>query len=309
MTVRNKVIVRAFTIVEVLIATAILSVVVLLLASLLGGINRVWVSGEQKVETFQDGRAILELVSRELSQAVISPKLQFVQNPSLPVGANQRVNSSNLFWQSALSSTDSGNLCEVGYFLTEDAQHNFQLKRFFVPPTDGTNYQIFANAPNDRSAVWVTSFVGTPAAATLSTVISDSVVAFWARCFDSNGDLIPWLSSGATTNGDTAAVPLQFNSAAHFQPAIIGQSSSFKYTKQSSTAQAHLLPAAFELTIVTIDSKTLQRSRAAVPGLPALNGPQDVPAAVVTFNQGLITNKIQSARTFSTRVALKNPGQ
>jgi prepilin-type N-terminal cleavage/methylation domain-containing protein len=304
-----------FTLTELLIAMAILSALVLLLASLMGGISRAWVTGEQQVETFQDGRAIIEIMSRELSQALISPKLQFVQNPLLPSGANQRANSSCVFWQAGLFSTNAGNLCEVGYFLSEDAQHNFQLKRFFVPPTDATNYQIFATAPSDTSAPWVTSFIGTSA---LNTVVSDGVVAFWVRCFDLNGDPIPWLSNTTTTNGDTTAIPLQFNSASHFQPAIRGQPASFRYTRPSSTASAHQLPSSIEITIVTIDSKTMERSRAAIPAMPSSvpsgfpdvspvgYGPEDIPNAVTWFNQQLIANKIKTSRTFSTTVVLKN---
>jgi prepilin-type N-terminal cleavage/methylation domain-containing protein len=296
----------AFTLVELLVAMTVLSLLVLLLASLLGGVNRAWISGEQQVESFQDGRAILELMSRELAPALISPKLQFVQNPTL-TGITQRANSGSLFWQAGLASTNNGNVSEVGYYLSENtAQHTFQLNRFFVAPTDAANYQIFANSPNDRNALWVTNFVAVPG---LNTLLSDGVVAFWARCLDSNGDPIPWISSAATSNGDTAATPLQFNSAGHFQPAVPGLSGSFKYTSQPSTAQAHLLPATLELTIVTIDSKTMQRSRASVPALPVLTGPQDIPNAITTFNQNLITNNIRAARTFTTRVTLKQSGQ
>jgi prepilin-type N-terminal cleavage/methylation domain-containing protein len=291
-----------FTLAELLVAVAILSLLVLLLASLLGGVNRAWVSGEQQVETYQDGRALIELMSRELRQGIISPKLQMVQNPTL-TGANQRTNSSSLFWQAQLASTTSGNLSEVGYFLTEDTTaHTFQLKRFFVPPTDSTNYQIFANAPNDRAALWVTSFVATSG---LNTVVSDSVIGFWVRCLDENGDPIPWLSSSTTSNGDPNATPLQFNSAAHFQAAIRGQASSFKYTAQSSTAQAHLFPAAVEVTLITLDTKTLNRARASIAAQPTLNGPQDIPAAILAFNQSLVNSNIRNARTLSTRVVLK----
>ena len=288
-----------FTLVELLIAITILTSVVVLLTSLLSGVSRAWIAGEQQVETFQDGRAILELISREVSQALISQKLQFVQNPTL-TGVNQRANSSSLFWQAGLTPTTNGNVCEVGYFLVEDpAQHTFQLKRFFVPPTDATNYQIFANPPSDSAALWVTNFVGN---ATLNTVVSDGVVAFWVRCMDVNGDAIPWVPP---------APPLHFNSGAHFQPAVPSPAPSpnFKYTNPSSTAQAHLLPASVELILVTVDSKTMQRSRASIPSLPVLTGPQDVPSAVITFNQDLVANKVQTARTFSKRLALKNSGQ
>src|SRR3954462_7645328 len=128
MTIRHK-IARAFTLVEVLIATVILSVLVLLLTSLLSAVHRTWIAGEQQVSEFQDGRAICELISRELSQAVISPSLQFVQNPSLPSSLGQRPNSDSIFWQVPGASTTSGNLAEVGYYLTAD----FELKRFYVP--------------------------------------------------------------------------------------------------------------------------------------------------------------------------------
>lgn len=292
---------RAFTLAELLVAIAVLSLLVLLLTSLLGGVNRAWISGQQQVETFQEGRALLDLVSRELVHGIISSKLQMVQNPTL-TGASQRANSSSLFWQTQAASTDSGNLSEVGYFLSEDTNaHTFQLKRFFVSPTDSTNYQIFANSPNDRTAVWVTSFVTKPG---LNTVLSDNVVAFWIRCLDVNGDPIPWLSGGLTTNQDSGATPLQFNSAAHFQPAVRGQANSFRYTAQSSTTQAHLFPAAVELTLVTLAQKTLDRARASVPALPVLASPQDIPNAIAAFNQTLIANGIRDARTFSTRVTL-----
>lgn len=71
----------AFTLVELLIAMTILTLLVVLTASLLSSVSKAWVSGQQQVETFQDGRAILNLIARDLSQAVISQRLQFIQNP------------------------------------------------------------------------------------------------------------------------------------------------------------------------------------------------------------------------------------
>src|SRR5438045_9110891 len=108
----------AFTLVEILIAVAILTALVVLLSSFASGVNKAWVTGEQRVQTFQDGRAILDLMSRELSQALISSRLQFVHNPPLtPTLASQRTNSSSLFWQAELASTARGKLSEMCYFL------------------------------------------------------------------------------------------------------------------------------------------------------------------------------------------------
>src|SRR3954462_10748472 len=93
-----------FTLLELLIAFSILAFLVVLLASLVSGVNRAWTSGEQQVSEFQDGRAILELIGRELSQAAISPALQFVHDPDLN-RASQRSNSDCIFWQGPGQST------------------------------------------------------------------------------------------------------------------------------------------------------------------------------------------------------------
>ena len=197
---------------------------------------------------------------------------------------------------------------EIAIDLEEDHSKSeaeaYQIRRFFVPPTDASNYQIFSspNQPSDVSAPWVTSFI-TATSPALTTPVAGGILAFWVRCFDSNGDLIPWLSSNTTGVG-----PLKFNSAAHFQVATPGQPASFKYTNASTTAPANLLPATVELTIVTLDPQTFRRN----PFIPAQNAqtaPDDLPNVRDAFSQSLISNNIKNAHTFSTRVNLVNSGQ
>lgn len=278
-----------FTLIELLIGFAILSFLVILLASLVSGISRAWTAGERQVSEFQDGRAILELIGRELSQAAISPNLQFVHDPDLN-GTPQRANSDCIFWQSPGASTNAGNLSEIGYYLGD----NYELKRFYVPPSDPTNYQIFTspNQPTDTASPWLTKFV---TKSSLSTTVTGGVLAFWARCLDVNGDAIPWLASA----------PPRFNSAAHFQPAIPGQSNSFKYTNAGSTVRANLLPSAVELVVITLDAQSFRRNPT-IPGLPVENGPNDLPSVRDTFSQQLISNNVTTARTFATRIRLMN---
>jgi prepilin-type N-terminal cleavage/methylation domain-containing protein len=281
-----------FTLAEILIAVAVLTVLVLLLTSLASGVNKAWVIGEQRVQSFQDGRAILDLMSRELSQAVISPSLQLVTNPSLSGtagNANELQYSDSIFWQAPGQSTTSGNISEIGYYLTS----SFRMQRFYVPPTDSSNYKIFAAAPSDTTALWATDYVGNSA---LNSPLSDGVLGFWVRCLDSNGESIPWVPSGA---------PIHFNSAARFQPAVPSQSGSFKYTS-TSTVQAHLLPTSVELTIITLDSKTLQRVRSTIPPMRQATAPDQITTTVQLYNQDLANAHITSARTFSTIVRLKS---
>jgi prepilin-type N-terminal cleavage/methylation domain-containing protein len=337
----------AFTLVELLIAITILSLLVVLLASLLSGVSRAWVSSEQQVATFQDGRAITDLISRDLSQSVISPQLQFIQNPGnlnslLSSPITQVTNTEGLFWQTVSTSDSLGNINEVGYYLTHRTDstgiEHFELRRLFVSPADprqpasaplpNPSYHIY-DVPSPVYYNTSTTTIMPPwinlNGKTLdpsrtdfefwSSVVSDGVVGFWIRCLDGNGEPIPWLSSA-----DVNTAPIRFNSTAHFQPAIPGQTASFKYTNASSTVQAHLLPATVELTIVTLDSITIQRKPTipVVPaGIPAGYsdvsptgfGPEDIPNVINWYNGQLITNKVKNARTFTTRVNLKNSRQ
>lgn len=133
-----------------------------------------------------------------------------------------------------------------------------------------------------------------------SSVVSDGVIGFWIRCLDANGDPISWLSTA-----DTSTDPIRFNSTAYFQPSIPGQTASFKYTKPGSTAQANQLPSAVELTIIMVDSRTLMR-KPVVPSIPSSTGATQIPSAITQMNNNLISNKITSARSFSSTVKLKN---
>jgi prepilin-type N-terminal cleavage/methylation domain-containing protein len=305
---------NAFTLVEVLIAMVILAFLLVLVTSFLGAVSGAWNSGEQQVGTFQDGRAILDVIGRDLSQAAISPSLQLVTDPAITDSSGNsmtRTNSNSIFWQAPLNYRVSGsaapltNLCEVGYYI--DPSYN--LKRFFVPPSDTTNYKIFATSPSSASPVtWVTNYARNSG---VTNTIATGVVALWIRCLDCNGDLIPWAGNNGTGGGTDTTI--LFNSAAHFQPAILGTATSFKYTL-SSTAQAHILPNAVELTLVMVDDKTLRKGLtipgmphdSADPSSPFMNGPADVPNAVAYFNNKLIKNHVSSARTFTAQIAIPN---
>lgn len=298
MKVKRRAFSRAFTLVEVLVATAILAFMLVVLTSFLSGVSRAWTAGEQQTSKFQDGRAILELIGRELSQAAISPTLQFVHDPSLN-NTPQRANTDCLFWQAPIDTGANGRLAEVGYYLSENFGNTgsdvYQLKRFYVSPTDAANYQIFTppNQPTDKSAPWVSQFVTNPQ---LSTIVASGVLAFWVRCLDRNGNPVPWVPGNAG---------LRFNSAAHFQVPTADPTSSFRYTNTTSTVQAHRLPTFVELTLVTLDPTSFKRSPK-IPPLVAQNNENDLPTVRDSFNSALIANNVRTARTFTTIVRLVN---
>jgi prepilin-type N-terminal cleavage/methylation domain-containing protein len=282
-----------FTLIEMMISMAILVFILLIVTSFMNTVAATWTAGDQRVSTFQDGRAILDVIGRELSSAAMSPSLQLVATSRL---TNTRSNSDSIFWQAPLTYRVSGSatpltsVCEVGYFI--DSTYN--LRRFFVQPSDSANFQIYSTEPSDTdAAAWVQASYLT--SASISPVIASGVVAFWIRCLDANGDAIPWLSTS-----------YHYNSAAKFRPATLGVSNSFTYTG-SATAQASLLPNAVELTLVLIDDKTVKKSLlipTMIPAMPTVSSPAGVPTAITNFNASLITNKVSTARTFTSRVVI-----
>lgn len=300
---KGKFSVKAFTLVELLVAMAVLSVLAVFLSLLLGGVSRAWTSGEQQVESFQNGRAILDLMTREVAQAAISPRLQLIQNPVLPSGAGQRANSDSLFWQAPLSTTASGSLSEIGYFLNDA----YELKRFFVPPTS-PDYAIYSNPPTATAAPWLTTpFPSITEFDAVTSTISRGVLAVWIRCIGVNGVAVPWFNirSPEAPSGSR----IRYNSAGRFQPAIAAQtpppgSSSWPYTA-STTVQAHRLPKGIEITVVTLDRRTLQRNPA-IPSIPASADPDQIRGAIGTFNDQLVAAGVSTARTFTTQVNLAN---
>jgi len=339
---------RGFTLVEILVAMAILVIIVIAMVSMSSSVNRAWIIGEQRVENFQNGRAIMELMSRELS--LTSPprralgsgtanvsSLQFVQDPNIsPLVATSLVtNSSSLFWQAYLAQTSYGNTCEVGYYLINASSGGRrQLQRFFVQPdsltatststtykiynpyTSFTGYTASSPWPPTNAAPWLTTLTAANFQAS-SSLVSDSVVALWIRCLNVNGDPIPWLK-----NFDSTASTITYNSAARFRvgsaiPSSVSQVTpnaannyqsvptdyQFQYSDTNSI-QAQRLPTAVEISIITVDSRAFQRPGANLPAMPSLTGPQDVPAAIQSFNSQLISNNFTSAHTFTNTVRL-----
>ncbi len=57
-----------FTLLELLTAAAIASLLIVMLLSVFGQASKAWTSGEDQVELYQSGRAVLDLMARDLSQ-------------------------------------------------------------------------------------------------------------------------------------------------------------------------------------------------------------------------------------------------
>lgn len=63
---------RAFTLVELLVSMAILAVLMLILLSAMGTVQRTWISSTAKIEQFRNARQGFEAMTRKMSQATLN---------------------------------------------------------------------------------------------------------------------------------------------------------------------------------------------------------------------------------------------
>ena len=328
---------RAYSLLELLASMAVLMILVMFITAIVGAVERTWSAGEQRVETYQNGRAILDQIARDLAPALTSPALQTVQNAdvtALLAGSNtvQVPNSDSLFWQAPGTVNAYGNVRELGYLLvkTTGTPADYQLKRFCVapdtryptpypPPAAGTRaFQIYDLPFNAVTAPWLTNLTAANFQSSLTT-LSQGVLGLWVRFLDRNGDPVPWLKDNPFY---AAADPLKFDSAAAFTAATPGIANSFQYTESTDSTgnvvkaatsatfavnAANRLPTSAELTIVTLDLRSLQRPGISIPDPPASASPADVPSDINTYLGTLVGGRgLTGAQMFCRVVRLQN---
>lgn len=69
-----------FTLVELLVAAAIMGVIVLLLATIVGNVSKIWKRSEAQITRFQSARFAFERMTRSLSQATLNPYWDYVNS-------------------------------------------------------------------------------------------------------------------------------------------------------------------------------------------------------------------------------------
>jgi type II secretory pathway pseudopilin PulG len=152
-----------FTLVELLIATAITVAMVLMLGLMLGSLMGSASHATQRVDAFRDARAALQMIERDLrnlvrtqwnpdpftnpppasTQPVTKPAAYFAvdkvwQDPNDPYTADETIPNHQLFGLIADQATpSSGDVCAVGYYCHWDNQlHAYSLRRFFRNAAD-----------------------------------------------------------------------------------------------------------------------------------------------------------------------------
>lgn len=321
-----------FTLVEVLVSMALLIFLMLVLVGVTEAASRAWRSGQSRTEAFQSARTSLEIMARELAPAVVDTRMQFVVAPGsilTQAGAmNVAEQSPALLWMAPHG--EDGSLHCVGYYLSrDDVRRFYRLQRIYIaPPTTVKLSPYFPRMVNQSdlrdkdlrtspvdarwfTRAWDVNTFDEENAQNDAVVVSsaaDGVIALWAQCLDVLGNPVPLLSKSSVH----PASDLFFNSAAYFQVATstaFDGGVSFQYLAASAqTMKANRVPSAIDLTIVTIDSRTLARGMTipAQVNVYDSKGALDVDTSVRQFTALLQGVGVYTARTFSTRAKLVN---
>ncbi len=135
----------AFSLLELLVATAVFVALGLILVSIAGSLSSFWQMGISHNERRTSVLAAFSRMARDLRFAAApmnpaSTNFQFVINPT-NVGANYRLPQA-AFWQAPVASDrTSGDMALVGYFVQWVAESNGSVPKLCRLLIDSTNYQ------------------------------------------------------------------------------------------------------------------------------------------------------------------------
>jgi prepilin-type N-terminal cleavage/methylation domain-containing protein len=254
----------AFTLVEVLVALAVLSLLVILLASMMGGTMSTWQQAEARDERRSVARQSLNLMAQDIRLAALpanradTNSLQFVIDPPATT-LNTYLLPHAFFGQAPVatdmaSSTNQGDLAIIGYFIrwvgTEAC-----LCRLLINPSSA-DYAVYTAPTNWLTPALLDKYAPASSSQSYAGMVGENVLGLWAQALDDNGNPILATAAGSTT----AYAACAYDSRLGYSVT----SSGVTYVHGPSA-----LPAAVRLGVVVIDSRTARRLTAPVIPAPA----------------------------------------
>lgn len=214
----------AFTLVELLVATAITVLIVVMLGTMFSSLTTTSLRANQRIDAFRDARAALQMMERDLSSLVRNQR-DAAGNPiTLPAAYfalkdlydDPATGNQQIYALIAAKNTGPGDLCAVGYYCRWDALRNaYTLNRFFTDST--VTYPRLASSGGYASET--TLYTPNPAA-TGPASVTDEVLASYVwdlriTAYDNLGNVMATYplvcdSSAAATDPLPAAIEISF---------------------------------------------------------------------------------------------------
>ena len=238
---------QSFSLVEMIVAMAILSIIVVVLLGMTTSMMSTWQFGQAKNERRTAGQAALDRMARDLRQAALplsrsTTNLEFVINPS-GVSATYRFPQA-FFWQAPVATDGgtNGNMAVVGYFV-QWINGVPSLCRGLINPSSPKSYLVYSTPTS-----WITdSLIQTNAPATAASgyagLLANNVLGLWVQALDPRGNPIQQSSGVAGENFDSR----------------LGYSYTNSVYAVATTNQPGVLPAAVQIAILVLDARTAQR--------------------------------------------------
>jgi len=317
-----------FTIVELLVATAVLMLLMALLLSALNSSMTIWTRGASKIQSFQQARAAYEAMTRKISQATLNiywdydtnasgnpigykrqSELQFLSGPStnlLSGAANSRTHS--VFFVAPLgyanTTTNLQSLLNAGgYYLdfgpdsppppltANYAKSRFRLVEIWQPSENLGIYGSSKPSGNPANTWYSTN---------QSSMLAENIIALIIR---------PRLPQREDPNGNALVTASGFiyNSAA--TNSFSATDSSGKVTTGSTL---HQLPPVVQVTMIAIDERSALRNEngTSMPDYGVTNfsqlftTPANFQQDLQTLEDGLVSKNI-TYQVFDTLVPLE----
>ncbi len=204
---------QGFTLVELLVAMTVLTVLMVLLFGFFDQATKAWQSSEKTVDAFREARAALHYLKRDLQSMVVNDDIPWViyVDPQVvpadlgPIAANAppQAHGKVLFFISAQPPDAQnplhgrGDLCSVGYYLNYTPGQGqtgpgYKLYRYFQSSDPTWSNAGFGLLPFLQASGNLFS----PAATVNDEVIARNVTNFFVRAFDENNVSIPDLAGG-----------------------------------------------------------------------------------------------------------------
>jgi type II secretory pathway pseudopilin PulG len=141
----------AFTLAELLIALSITALIVVMLGRVFTATATQWQAADQRIDSFRDARAALQIMAHDLSRAHLDGDPQMLTLSDYASDSNGNQYAKEAFVIGPTANSGKSDLCAVGYYLSWDATVKaYRLKRL-LKNSDQTVTILANTAPNFTS--------------------------------------------------------------------------------------------------------------------------------------------------------------
>jgi hypothetical protein len=265
------------TLVEMMVATTLLVVIMLGLTMMFNQTQRAFRSGLKQVDVFEGGRAVMDLISRDVEQTAPSETVDnwsFFCGPQASTSLIQRdpANTYDLrtnILDELFVMNHGADWSAIGYRVLDSRDpnnfNNLKVGTLYRFTTNFTKFPGFPASTNSAFHTFNGDFGMTPATMIASNYLSrviDGVVHFKVKVYDNNGVLIPMYdeSNNLTNN----IPPLQSRSSSDTSItdwAGLMVSSDVLPGEQLIGFASNALPAMVEIELGILEPQTLEQAR------------------------------------------------